>query len=258
VTAAPGLLARLTVLGGQDKHGRPEALELTFLPGEVVSLVGPTGSGKSRFLADVEWVAQGDTPSGRRVLLDGAVPDDEVRFEVGRKLVAQLSQNMNFVVDLRAGPFVAMHAESRGHPDPARAAREVIARANELAGEPFGEDTHVTALSGGQSRALMIADVAFLSASPVVLVDEIENAGIDRGRAVGLLVAGRKIVLLATHDPILALRASRRLVFKDGAVRAVLTTTEAERCALAALEAVDARLARAREALRRGEAIREG
>jgi ABC-type lipoprotein export system ATPase subunit len=151
-----------------------------------------------------------------------------------------------------------MHAESRAHPDPARAAREVLARANALAGEPFDAATPVTALSGGQSRALMIADVAVLSSSPVVLVDEIENAGIDRSRALDLLVAGQKIVLLATHDPILALRAGRRLVFSDGAVRAVLETTAAERARLAELEAVDARLQAAREALRRGEALAAG
>ena len=34
----------------------------------------------------------------------------------------------------------------------------------------------------GQTRALMIADTALVSASPIVLIDEIENAGIDRRR----------------------------------------------------------------------------
>ena len=53
----------------------------------------------------------------------------------------------------------------------------VIGLANTLAGERFSASTPVTALSGGQSRALMIADVACLSNSPIVLIDEIENAG---------------------------------------------------------------------------------
>jgi hypothetical protein len=34
----------------------------------------------------------------------------------------------------------------------------------------------------------MIADTALLSVSPVVLIDEIENAGIDRRKAINLLV----------------------------------------------------------------------
>ena len=51
----------------------------------------------------------------------------------------------------------------------------------------------------------MIADTAVLSASPVVLIDEIENAGIDRQQALDILIREEKIVLMATHDPILAL-----------------------------------------------------
>ncbi|MCD8568309.1 MAG: hypothetical protein LRY50_08180 [Geovibrio sp.] len=78
-----------------------------------------------------------------------------------------------------------------------------------MRGEKFKPDTPVTSLSGGQSRALMIADTAFLSKSPVVLVDEIENAGIDRKKALELLVKEEKLVLMATHDPILALMGSK-------------------------------------------------
>ncbi len=61
-----------------------------------------------------------------------------------------------------------------------------------LADEWFGPETPVTSLSGGQSRALMIADTAFLSSSPVVLIDEIENAGIDRNKRSRFLSARRK------------------------------------------------------------------
>ena len=53
--------------------------------------------------------------------------------------------------------------------------KKIILEANKLAGEEFLADVAVTSLSGGQSRALMIADVAFLSSSPIVLIDEIEN-----------------------------------------------------------------------------------
>lgn len=253
--AAGPTVASLTVRGGTDKRGRPEALDLTLRPGDVVALVGPTGSGKSRFLADVEWLADGDTPTGRRVLLDGAVADAARRLSLSGRLVAQLSQNMHFVMDMAVGPFLCAHAESRLLPDPRAAAAEVVALANELAGEPFDAATPLTALSGGQSRALMIADVARLCASPIVLVDEIENAGIDRRRAIALLTGSGKIVLVATHDPLLALLAAKRLVFSGGAVAAVLETSPDERLALERLAALDAVLTRAREDLRRGRAV---
>jgi len=54
----------LTILPGHDKSGDPEQFtELIFRKSTITSIVGPTGSGKSRLLADIEWVAQGDTPT---------------------------------------------------------------------------------------------------------------------------------------------------------------------------------------------------
>lgn len=252
--ATAEVVESVTVLGGRDKSGRPENFELTLAPGQVTCIVGPTGSGKSRLLADIEWLAQGDTPTGRRILVNGQVPDPARRYAVDRKLVAQLSQNMNFVMDLSVAEFVAMHAESRMLPATVKT-EEIIALANELAGERFSPDTALTSLSGGQSRALMIADVSCLSASPIVLIDEIENAGIDRRKALDLLADKGKIVLMATHDPILALLGDRRLVFKNGGVAAILETSPEERAHLGALEAMDARLTAIRNALRNGERI---
>ena len=96
------------------------------------------------------------------------------------KLVAQLSQNMNFVMDLSVGEFIKLHAESRMIDNIEKIAEEIVTCANDLAGEKFTKNTPLTQLSGGQSRALMIADTALLSLSPIVLIDEIENAGINR------------------------------------------------------------------------------
>ena len=245
----------ITIRGGHDKSGQPEEFELTVRPGEIICIVGPTGSGKSRFLADIEWMAQGDTPTGRCILINGTAPEPGQRFSSEHKLVAQLSQNMNFVMDLTVEEFVTMHAESRMVQDVAGMTALIIELANDLAGEQFTLQTPVTALSGGQSRALMIADTSCLSRSPIVLIDEIENAGIDRKRAVHTLVDKRKIVLMATHDPILALMGDRRLVFKNGGISAIITTSDAERANLAMFEEMDAKLGAVRNALRNGERI---
>ncbi|MGA2151640.1 MAG: ATP-binding cassette domain-containing protein [Geobacteraceae bacterium] len=245
----------ITIRAGHDKSGQPEAFELTVMPGEVICIVGPTGSGKSRFLADIEWMAQGDTPTGRSILINGKAPDPGRRFSIEHKLVAQLSQNMNFVMDLTVDEFVTMHAESRMVEDVAAVTRTIIELANNLAGEQFTPQTPVTALSGGQSRALMIADTSCLSTSPIVLIDEIENAGIDRKRAVHTLVDKRKIVLMATHDPILALMGDRRLVFKNGGISAIIATSTEERDNLTLFEEMDAKLGTVRNALRNGERI---
>ncbi|PLX66070.1 MAG: ABC transporter [Denitrovibrio sp.] len=240
----------LKIIGGINKSGEQENFELEIKAGEVICIVGPTGSGKSRLLADIEWMAMGDTPTKRHIKINGSDPDKSWRFSPEHKPVAQLSQNMNFVMDLSAKEFVMIHAESRFIRDSQEKVDLIIQKANELAGEQFTADTPVTSLSGGQSRALMIADTAFLSKSPIVLIDEIENAGIDRKKALELLVGEEKIVLMSTHDPILALMGDKRLVIKNGGVHDIITTSDKERGNLVGLQELDQKLQDLRNRIR--------
>jgi len=78
-----------------------------------------------------------------------------------------------------------MHAKSRGKNGDT--ANKVVELANTLTGEPINPGHPLTILSGGQSRALMTADIAVISDSPIVLIDEIENAGIKKKEALHLL-----------------------------------------------------------------------
>lgn len=246
----------LTILRGHDKSGNKEGFEeLTINKSEIISIVGPTGSGKSRLLADIEWTAQGDTPTGRGILINGELPDKKWRFSSNNKLVAQLSQNMNFVMDLTVREFLELHAQSRLVEDVEGTIEKIIKAANNLAGEKFALDTPVTSLSGGQSRALMIADTAILSSSPIVLIDEIENAGIDRKRALELLVSEDKIVLMATHDPILALMANRRIIIKNGGIDKIIETSNEEKELLIELEKMDNVIQGMRNDLRMGNVL---
>jgi len=246
----------LTILPGTNKFGEKENFEaLAIKKSEIVCIVGPTGSGKSRLLGDIEWVAQKDTPTSRSILINGEVSDKKWRLSSGNKLVAQLSQNMNFVMDLTVYEFLELHAQSRLVENIEDVIQRIIASANNLAGEKFELSTPITSLSGGQSRALMIADTAILSKSPIVLIDEIENAGIDRKKALELLVGEEKIVLMATHDPILALMGDRRIVIKNGGIHKVLNTTDKERELLTELNEMDKVVQNLRHRIRNGEVI---
>ncbi|MBO5245469.1 MAG: ABC transporter ATP-binding protein [Selenomonadales bacterium] len=245
----------ITILGGQDKSGTAENVSLTISAGEIVSIVGPTGSGKSRLLADIECLAQGDTPTKRTVLVNDKPLTLTERFRMGTHLVAQLSQNMNFILDISVAEFLDMHAKSRLIEDSAPVIDTCFTAANELAGEPFTRETKVTQLSGGQSRALMIADTAYISESPIVLIDEIENAGVDRERALAVLTKNDKIVLISTHDPLLALRADRRIVIRNGGIADIIDTSAEERDSLAHIESLQRTLSAVQHSLRTGKRI---
>lgn len=245
----------ITILPGRDKDGNEENFEeLILKKSDVFSIVGPTGAGKSRLLSDIDWLAQGDTPTGRKILVNGQKPDSTMRFSTQDKIVAELSQNMNFVMDLTVREFIELHSKSRLI-DPKEKIKKIIEDANNLAGEKFSLDTNITELSGGQSRALMISDTANLSKSPIVLIDEIENAGIDRKKAVELLMSQDKIVIISTHDPTLALMADKRIVIKNGGIYKIIETSVNERKILNKLEGIDEYLETLRNNLRNGQKI---
>lgn len=243
---------KIAIRGGLTKAGEREPVrELDIRCGDVVALVGPTGSGKSLLLSDIEQMAEADTPSGRTISIDGNGLGAERN---GR--VAQLSQTMNFVLDMQVGDFLQLHASSQGLTGKAVIDR-VVSLTNSLAGEPVSPDTNMNMLSGGQSRALMIADIAVISDAPVVLIDEIENAGIDKLQALDLLSAQGKIIVFASHDPLIILRAERRVVMRNGGMAQIVATRQEERTLLERLTAWDRQVTALRESLRSGLPVKD-
>ncbi len=245
----------LTILAGKNKSGEPENCDLELVPGEITCVVGPTGSGKSRLLADIEWLANNDTPTQRKILLNGEPADNDTLNTFGGKLIAQITQNMNFVLDMSVYDFLMLHAQSRFFTNPEQVVHEVLEMANGLSGEKFKPGTPVTFLSGGQSRALMIADVACIGQAPIVLIDEIENAGVNKKKALDLLVSKDKIVLMATHDPLLILLADKRVVIKNGGMDKIISTTKKEKKYYGKLVELDNTIQKTKDFLRNGNVL---
>ena len=244
---------KITLLGGTDKSGNNEPVKkLEICSGEIYSIVGFTGSGKSQLISDIEQLAQGDTITGRKLFLNDEAPDYGTRYNPDTKIIAQLSQTMNFALEMEVGNFLQLHAESRGLKTGEDFISEVIECANSLAGEYINKDDILTRLSGGQSRALMIADVARISNSPIILIDEIENAGIDRRKAMNMLTGSGKIVLLVTHDPQLALLGEKRIVMKNGGMSDILHRTEEETDSERILNELTSMLLKAQNKIRGG------
>ncbi|MDR1470774.1 MAG: ATP-binding cassette domain-containing protein [Spirochaetaceae bacterium] len=248
----------LTIFGGKDKDGSPEPIrEWTARRGEIISVIGYTGSGKSRLIRDIEQLAQGDTVSERRIFVDGAEPEPRCRTNPASKIVSHISQHMNYTVDLPCREFLRMRAECREFPDPDANARTIIETANTLCGEPIAACAPLTGLSGGQSRALMTADTAINAAAPVILIDEIENAGIDIPAALGLLLKADKIVFIVTHNPLLALSCGRRLIMHNGGMDALLALSDGEKDVRGELEQLNRYTLSVLRKLRAGERAEE-
>jgi ABC-type lipoprotein export system ATPase subunit len=245
----------ITVLPGKAKDGGRESFkEITIRGGDMVSIVGPTGSGKTAFINDIEVFACGDTVTGRTVLVNGEVPPDDMVRDPAKKPIALITQNTKCLVDLTVQEFLEMHVKARKIPDEARAG-ETIVLANEFTGEKIAGGMRMTGLSGGQTRSLLIADAVIVSSAPIVLLDEVESGGIFKENVIKSLKQNNKAVLFVTHDPVLALLSDRRIVMRNGAVEKILEPGGREKKILSRISGMDHFLSRAREMIRAGELL---
>lgn len=225
----------ITILGGLSKDGTEEPIRsLTLNTGQIYAITGHTGSGKSRLIKDIEQLVCGDSVTGRTILFDGQGVFAARRRELAGHMIAHLEQSMRFVLDLSVEEFILLHCRCRNHIG--IGSREILDEANKLTPEAISPEQNLNLLSGGQSRALMIADIAFVCNSPLVLIDEIENAGIDKKKALKLLASREKLVLIVTHDPHTALLGRQRIVMKNGGISEILKRSAAEKKLFAELD----------------------
>jgi len=248
----------LSILGGHGRQGEAELVEQVHLRmGEVASIVGPTGSGKTELINDIERFANANTPSGRRILVNGSPIPDETTADPSHNPVALITQHTNFLSDLPVRDFLRIHSEIRQGADGRALVDATVEFANQLTGEAIDLDSAMTELSGGQTRALLIADAVVIGNSPIILLDEIENAGIHRTRALDLLRRHRKIFVFVTHDPRIALLSDLRVVMRNGAMQKLVPKDPRERKVADALSRLDDIILEYRAKIRAGEPLDE-
>jgi ABC-type lipoprotein export system ATPase subunit len=249
---------KITLYGGYGKDGSAENVkEFSMEVGDIVSIVGPTGCGKTTLINDIELFANLNTPSGRRVSInDEPVPEDFI-FDPSNHPIALISQHTNFLSDLPVEEFLTIHAIVRGAKDVESIIRETLDFANELTGEAIIKDIAMTELSGGQTRSLLIADAVVIGNSPIILLDEIENAGIHRTKALELLKRYKKIFVFVTHDPCIALMSDFRIVMQNGAMQQLIRTQVEEKKAAMKMKQIDDMMLDFRQIIRSGNELTE-
>ena len=251
-------IEKITIIGGFGKNGVKEALELVNIEmGNVISIVGPTGSGKTALINDIELFANDNTPTQRKILLNDKTPPDDFLNDPSKNPVALITQHTNFLSDLPVKKFLEIHAKIRKSNNGQNVVEETLNFANKLTGESILVESAMTELSGGQTRALLIADAVIIGNSPILLLDEIENAGIHRTTAIELLKKYKKIFIFVTHDPRIALLSDFRIVMKNGAMQKMIVTGEEEQRVAEEIKKIDDLMLYFRSHIRAGDTLSE-
>jgi len=194
-------------------------VSFTIEPGQVVGVVGPTGSGKSTVLSLIPRFY--DATAGR-VLIDGV--------DVNRYKLAALRAQVGFVLQ-ETVLFRGTIRENIAYGRPGASEEEIVAAAKLANADefisrmPHGYDSVVgergDTLSGGQRQRIGIAR-AVIRNSPIMILDE-PTAALDteseRLVIEGLerLMKGRTVIMIA-HRLSTVRDADKIIVLKDGVV----------------------------------------
>jgi putative ABC transport system ATP-binding protein len=195
-------------------------IELVVSAGELVAIMGPSGSGKSSLLTvagTLEDVTSG-TVAIHGAALGAMSRKDKARLR--RRTIGFVFQDFNLLAGLTATENVAMPLELDGMK--ARDARVAAVEALDVLdladrGDAFPDD-----LSGGERQRVAIAR-AIVGQRELLLADEPTGA-LDTVNGEGVLRLLRKITrggaaaILVTHDAQLASWADRVVFLRDGRI----------------------------------------
>ena len=196
-----------------------QGLELTVQQGELMAIIGNSGSGKSTFLNMIGGL---DRPSAGRLVVDGKdlfkLSDRElVRYK--RSTVGFVWQNnaRNLLPYLTALENVQtpMLFERGGRRR--QRAEELL----ELVGMQHRKNSRLDQLSGGEQQRVAIA-LALANGPKLLLADEPTGA-VDAKTAAYILDVFRRLneelgltIVIVTHDPNLARLVNRVVAIRDG------------------------------------------
>ena len=194
-------------------------LSLEIAQGEFLSLMGPSGSGKSTLL---NLIAGLDKPTSGLVEVVG---EDLKKLSEGQlanwrsRHVGFIFQLYNLIPVLTAYenvelPLTLTHLTKRERDEHVRAALEVVGLAERM-------DHFPRQLSGGQEQRVSIARA--IATDPTLIVADEPTGDLDAKSAGEILdLLGRlntefkKTIIMVTHDPHAAERATRQLHLEKG------------------------------------------
>ena len=198
-----------------------QGLELEIEKGELMAIIGNSGSGKSTFLNMIGGL---DRPSAGRLIVDGKdlfkLSEQEL-VEYKRNTVGFVWQNnaRNLLPYLTAWQNVQMPMLF----DSAKRKKERALELLEMVGMSHRKDHRLDQLSGGEQQRVAIA-IALANNPKILLADEPTGA-VDAKTGAEILDMLRRInrdtgltVVIVTHDPMLAKKVNRVVTICDGKI----------------------------------------
>jgi putative ABC transport system ATP-binding protein len=207
---------------GKVKVEALKGIDLEIHKGEMVAIVGPSGSGKSTLMNLVGCL---DTPTSGEYELGGqavAGVSRDTLAEIRNRRVGFVFQNFNLLPHISAQENVEMPLLFGGVRPAER--RERAKAMLERVGLGDRVDHKPTELSGGQMQRVAIARALAMNPD-IVLADEPtgnldSTAGSDIMSIFTDLWKQGSTMVIITHDPALARRASRVVEIRDGRITA--------------------------------------
>jgi putative ABC transport system ATP-binding protein len=186
--------------------------------GEFVTVMGPSGSGKTTFLNIAGLL---DTFDRGTYLLDGedvSKLSDTQMSRVRNQKIGFIFQSFNLIPDLNVFDNVDVPLRYRGLRAAAR--KQMVEEALGTVGLSARVKHLPSQLSGGQQQRVAIAR-ALVGQPSLILADE-PTGNLDSSMANEILDLMEKVnstgttIVMVTHDPELANRASRQIHLLDG------------------------------------------
>jgi len=197
-------------------------LSLRIARGEMVAIRGASGSGKSSLLHILGLL---DVPSRGRYRLEGAdvgAASDRERSRLRARRIGFVFQSFHLLPRTTALENVEVPTRYLGARPPQAAVRRRAASMLERVGLGPRLRHYPSELSGGEQQRVAVAR-ALMNDPPLLLADEpTGNLDAAAGAAVldlllELRAEGRTVVLV-THDAVVAARAQRQIVLRDGLI----------------------------------------
>ena len=196
-----------------------QGLDLTIEKGELMAIIGNSGSGKSTFLNMIGGL---DKPSAGKLIVDG-----KDLFKLGEKDLVEYKRNtVGFVWQNNARNMMPYLTALQNVQMPmlfgdAKDKKERALKLLELVGMDHKKNNKLNQLSGGEQQRIAIA-IALANNPKILLADE-PTGSVDVSTGEFILDVFRKLneewgltIIIVTHDRLLSKKVNRVVSIRDG------------------------------------------